>query len=67
MRIEVDQSGKIGDTRVPTVMAFSNDESCAIRKPKSRGSPAGYGDKASSAHGMDTLRSLATRLSVYIL
>jgi hypothetical protein len=35
MHIEVDQSGKIGDTRVPTVLAFSNAESCAILIPAS--------------------------------
>jgi len=33
MRVEVDQSGKIGDTRVPTVLAFSNEESYAILIP----------------------------------
>lgn len=30
MHIEVDQSGKIGDTSVPTILAFSNGESFAI-------------------------------------
>ncbi len=35
MHIEVDQSGKIGDTRVPTVLAFSNSENCAILIPAS--------------------------------
>lgn len=30
MQIEVDQSGKIGDTGVPTVLAFSDGESYAI-------------------------------------
>ncbi len=33
MRVEVDQSGKIGDTRVPTVLAFSDGESYAIMIP----------------------------------
>lgn len=33
MHVEVDQSGKIGDTRVATVLAFSNEESCAILIP----------------------------------
>ncbi len=33
MRVEVDQSGKIGDTKVPTVLAFSNEESYAILIP----------------------------------
>lgn len=33
MRVEVDQSGKIGDTKVPTVLAFANDESYAILIP----------------------------------
>lgn len=28
--VEVDQSGKIGDTKVPTVLAFSNSENHAI-------------------------------------
>lgn len=30
MRVEVDQSGKIGDTKVPTVLAFSNGQQYAI-------------------------------------
>ncbi|MFQ5855163.1 MAG: hypothetical protein ACE5LU_05925 [Anaerolineae bacterium] len=33
MHVEVDQSGKIGDTKVPTVLAFSNSESYAILIP----------------------------------
>ena len=33
MKVEVDQSGKIGDTKVPTVLAFSNGESYAILIP----------------------------------
>lgn len=33
MHIEVDQSGKIGNTKVPTVLAFSNAESYAILIP----------------------------------
>jgi len=33
MRVEVDQSGKIGDTRVPTVLAFSDGEDYAILFP----------------------------------
>ena len=33
MRVEVDQSGKIGDTKVPTVLAFANDESFAVLIP----------------------------------
>lgn len=33
MHIEVDQSGKIGDTKVPTVLAFANSESYAILIP----------------------------------
>ena len=33
MKVEVDQSGKIGDTKVPTVLAFSNDEDYAILIP----------------------------------
>jgi hypothetical protein len=33
MQIEVDQSGKLGDTRVPTVLAFSNATSYAILIP----------------------------------
>ena len=32
---EVDQSGKIGDTQGPTVLAFSNDENYAILIPAS--------------------------------
>ena len=30
MKVEVDQSGKIGDTKVPTVLAFSNGKQYAI-------------------------------------
>ena len=30
MKVEVDQSGKIGDTKVPTALAFSNGEAGAI-------------------------------------
>jgi len=33
VQIEVDQSGKIGDTKIPTILAFSNDESFAILIP----------------------------------
>ncbi|MCK6539847.1 MAG: hypothetical protein L6Q26_07300 [Anaerolineales bacterium] len=33
MRVEVDQSGKTGDTRVPTVLAFSNGWDYAILIP----------------------------------
>lgn len=33
MRVEVDQSGKIADTKVPTVLAFSNKLSYAILIP----------------------------------
>lgn len=33
MHVQVDQSGKIGDTKVPTVLAFSNAESYAILIP----------------------------------
>ncbi|MFQ5855819.1 MAG: hypothetical protein ACE5LU_09280 [Anaerolineae bacterium] len=33
MHVEVDQSGKIGDTKVPTVLAFSNADSYAILIP----------------------------------
>lgn len=33
MRVEVDQSGKIGDTKVPTVLAFSNGRSFAVLIP----------------------------------
>lgn len=33
MKVEVDQSGKIGDTKVPTVLAFSNDKDYAILIP----------------------------------
>lgn len=33
MHVEVDQSGKIGDTKVPTVLAFSNAEGYAIVIP----------------------------------
>ncbi len=33
MRVEVDQSGKIADTKVPTVLAFSDEESYAILIP----------------------------------
>ncbi|MFQ6014099.1 MAG: hypothetical protein ACE5NP_01480 [Anaerolineae bacterium] len=31
--VEVDQSGKIGDTKVPTVLAFSNGDSYAVLIP----------------------------------
>lgn len=33
MKVEVDQSGKIGDTRVPTALAFSNGWNHAILIP----------------------------------
>lgn len=33
MKVEIDQSGKIGDTKVPTVLAFSNGEDFAILIP----------------------------------
>lgn len=33
MKIEIDQSGKIGDTKVPTVLAFSNGKEYAILIP----------------------------------
>ncbi|MCC6300803.1 MAG: hypothetical protein IT314_16075 [Anaerolineales bacterium] len=33
MKVEVDQSGKIGDTKVPTVLAFSNGKRYAILIP----------------------------------
>jgi hypothetical protein len=33
--VQVDQSGKIGDTKVPTVLAFSNEENYAILIPAS--------------------------------
>lgn len=33
MYVEVDQSGKIGDTKVPTVLAFANSDSYAIFIP----------------------------------
>ena len=33
MKVEVDQSGKIGDTKVPTVLAFSNGKHSAIFIP----------------------------------
>lgn len=33
MRVEVDQSGKIGDTKVPTVLAFSNGKQFSILIP----------------------------------
>ena len=33
MRVEVDQSGKIGDTKVATVLAFSNEEHFTILIP----------------------------------
>ena len=33
MKVEVDQSGKIGDTKVPTVLAFSNGKRFAILIP----------------------------------
>ena len=35
MHVEVDQSGKIGDTSVPTVLAFSDGENYAILIPAS--------------------------------
>lgn len=34
MRVEVDQSGKIGQTNVDTVLAFSNGESFSIKIPR---------------------------------
>ncbi len=33
MKVEVDQSGKIGDTKVPTVLAFSNGKKLSILIP----------------------------------
>jgi len=33
MKVEVDQSGKIGDTKVPTVLAFSNGKQYAVLIP----------------------------------
>lgn len=33
MKVEVDQSGKIGDTKVPTVLAFSNGKDYAVLIP----------------------------------
>ncbi|MDL1912344.1 hypothetical protein FBQ81_16900 [Chloroflexi bacterium CFX6] len=33
MKVEVDQSGKIGDTKVPTVLAFSNGRKYAVLIP----------------------------------
>lgn len=33
MRVEIDQSGKIGDTKIATVLAFSNGESFSIYLP----------------------------------
>ena len=33
MKVEVDQSGKIGDTKIPTVLAFSNGKHYAIFIP----------------------------------
>jgi len=33
MRVEVDQSGKIGDTKVPTVLAYSNGRQYAVLIP----------------------------------
>lgn len=33
MRVEVDQSGKIGDTKVPTALSFSNGDSLVILIP----------------------------------
>jgi hypothetical protein len=33
MKVEIDQSGKIGDTKVPTVLAFSNGKQVAILIP----------------------------------
>jgi hypothetical protein len=30
MKVEVDQSGKIGDTKVPTVLAFSNGKKFTV-------------------------------------
>lgn len=33
MHVQVDQSGKVGDTKVPTVLAFANGDSYAILIP----------------------------------
>jgi hypothetical protein len=33
MKVDIDQSGKIGDTKVPTVLAFSNGKHAAILIP----------------------------------
>ena len=33
MKVEIDQSGKIGDTKVPTVLAFSNSVNYTIFIP----------------------------------
>ncbi len=33
MKVEVDQSGKIGDTKIPTVLAFSNGKKLSILIP----------------------------------
>jgi len=35
MRVEVDQSGKIGDTKIPTVLALSNGKRYSILIPTS--------------------------------
>lgn len=33
MRVEIDQSGKIGDTKIPTALAFSNGKKFAVLIP----------------------------------